>query len=155
APVDVKGWTGAIDIMPSTGSARPFKLELVPATKPDKPADPSRKMMCGQVVKAGDALVEMIVVPAARKDGKEADKGFLHDHGAPYFRATPDVASLKDAKTGVINFKATAVFTLPGGETRYALGFQYPERMVDDVLGRFLDKEFGDVKSLDHEHAVA
>jgi len=178
-PVDVKNWTGAIDVMPARGQRKAFKFEQV--TKAEgmkegtkehkehhkegyKSEEPSGKtegkdpMLCGQVKELDDWYVEMVVVrpgaASAKDEGKAWSKGFSHTHGAAYFKANVDDATTKDAKSGVINFKATVVFTLPNGETKYVKGFSYPEGTVEDVLGRILDKDLKETSDLDHERAA-
>jgi len=179
--VDVGNWTGAIDVTPANGTRKAFRLE--PRTPGQKEGSKEPKagapekfggakgegqeraksadakamgskdlMLCGQVKKLDDWWVEMIVVRGAHPG---AATGFLHDHHGPYFRAAVEDASLKDSKTGVVNFKATLVFTMPNGDTKYVKGFEYPEGLTDDVLGRLIDKEFKDTSRMDHEQAVA
>jgi len=192
SPVDVKNWTGAIDVMPARGQRKAFKFEPVAKTEGMKEGakehkehhqkehkegykseEPSGKtegkdpMLCGQVKELDDWYVEMVVLrpgagtyrkggegtPGTQEEGK-AWKGFSHSHGGTYFKANVDDATTKDAKTGVVNFKATVVFTLPNGETKYVKGFSYPEGVIEDVLGRILDKDLKDTSELDHEKAA-
>jgi hypothetical protein len=179
--VDVGNWTGAIDVTPANGSRKAFRLEpRTPGQKegskdpkagaPEKfggakgegqerakGADakkmaPKDLMLCGQVKKLDDWWVEMVVV---RKGEGTSGAGFMHDHHGPYFKAAVDEASLKDSKAGVVNFKATLVFTMPNGDTKYVKGFEYPEGLTEDVLGRLIDKEFKETSKMDHEQAVA
>ncbi len=179
--VDVKNWTGAIDVTPANGSRKAFKLEpATPGLKEsyreqkdeakekfggakgegqDRPksADPKTMehkdpMLCGQVKKLDDWWVEMVVVRSGTAKGSGA--GFMHDHHGPYFRATVDDAAIKDAKTGATNFKATVVFTMPNGDTKYVKGFEYPEGVYDDVITRLIDKDFKDTSKIDHEQAT-
>ena len=188
SPVDIKNWTGAIDVMPERGQRKAFKLEpatgkteefkegvkeLKEGAKEALKGQESREagkdpMLCGQVKELDDWFVEMVVVrpgaafrkggegaPGARDDeGKGWNKGFSHTHGGGYFKANVDEATIKDAKTGIINFKATVVFTLPNGDTKYVKGFEYPEGAIEDVLGRILDKDLKDTSKLDHEQAA-
>ena len=124
-------------------------------------------MLCGQAKQLDDWWVEMVVVrpgtgtPAkkggegVRDEGKTAGTGFAHDHHGPYFKANVDETSVKDPKTGTINFKAIVVFTMPNGDTKYVKGFEYPEGVFDDGLGRLLDKDFKDTSKMDHESAAA
>jgi len=125
-------------------------------------------MLCGQVKELDDWYVEMVVLrpgapyrkggegtPGAREDDAKAwGKGFSHTHGSGFFKANADEATIKDTKTGVVNFKATVVFTLPNGDTKYVKGFAYPEGVIEDVLGRILDKDLKDTSKLDHEQAA-
>ena len=183
SPVDLKNWTGAVDVMPARGQRKAFKLEPVAAKaegakegaketyreEKDK-AWPEGKdpMLCGQVKELDDWYVEMVVLrpggamrkggegtPGAHEDDARAGgKGFRHTHGAGFFKANVDEATIKDPKTGVINFKSTVVFTLPNGDTKYVKGFAYPEGVIEDVLGRILDKDLKDPSKLDHEQAA-
>jgi hypothetical protein len=193
--VDVRNWTGAIDVTPTNGSRKAFRLEPVtPGLKDDpkdlkegakekfggakgegqdraktdaKAMDAKDLMLCGQVKKLDDWLVELVVIRPTKKgdDGKKGEgtpgahettaTGFSHDHHGPYFKASVDEPALKDPKTGVVNFKATLVFTMPNGDTKYVKGFEYPEGVYVDVLGRLIDKEFKDTSKMDHEQAVA
>jgi hypothetical protein len=119
--------------------------------------------LCGQVKKLDDWWVEMVVIhpmatPAkkgegVRDEGKAMGPSFAHDHRGPYFKATVDESSVKDPKTGTVNFQSTVVFTMPNGDTKYVKGFEYPEGVYDDVLGRLADKEFKDTSRMDHETA--
>jgi len=176
--VDVKSWMGAIDLTPGNGSRSSFKLEQATpgpvgdlkdrvdryAKKAPEPqaAEPRRPMLCGQVRKLDDWWVEMVFVRAqlskkseeGRDEGKYASKGFVHDHDGAYFKVFVDESAVRDSKTGSINFKAALTFTLPNGDTKTVKGFNYPEGMVDDVLGRTIDKEFKDTSKLDHDQAV-
>jgi len=90
-----------------------------------------------------------------KTDEGKGGMGFVHDHHGPFFKATVDEAAVKDSKTGTVNFKATAVFTMPNGDTKYVKGFEYPEGVYEDAIGRLIDKEFKDTSKLDHEQAVA
>ena len=129
-------------------------------------AESKDPMLCGQVKELDDWYVEMVVLrpgmshlrkggegtPGAREDDlKSGGKGFSHSHGGGYFKANVDEAAVKDAKTGVVNFKSTVVFTLPNGDTKYVKGFAYPEGVIEDVTGRILDKDLKDTSKLDHE----
>jgi hypothetical protein len=121
-------------------------------------------MLCGQAKKLDDWWVELVVVrsgagaPAkkgegVREESKAWGQGFAHDHHGPYFKANVDETTMKDSKTGAVNFKATVVFTMPNGDTKYVKGFEYPEGVYDDAIGRLLDKDFKDTSKLDHEQA--
>jgi hypothetical protein len=163
--------------MPVRGQRKAFKLESVAAkTEGMKEsakelvkghtAESKDPMLCGQVKELDDWYVEMIAVrPGApyRKggegtpeadEGKSSTKGFSHSHGGSYFKTSLDEASIKDAKTGIVNFKSTVVFTLPNGETKYVKGFSYPDGVIEDVLGRILDKDLKDTSKMDHEQAA-
>lgn len=157
-PVDLKNWTGAIDVTPEHGKRKAFRLEpaagslkesvekgaqeLKESVKGEK--DP---MLCGQVKQLDDWYVEMVVV-------RPKQDGFSHTHDAGYFKAGLDEAAIVDPKTRVINFDATVVFTMPNGDTKYVKGFEYPEGVVEDVLGRILDKDLKDSSKLDHDQAA-
>jgi hypothetical protein len=177
SPVDIKNWTGAVDVMPARGQRKAYKLEPVSgkleglkesAKELMEGAKEGAKepMLCGQVKELDDWYVEMVVLrPGAtpRKggegtpgtdEGKTLGKGWSHSHGGQHFKASVDDATTKDTKTGVVNFKATVVFTLPNGETKYVKGFSYPEGIIEDVLGRILDKDLKDTSKLDHEQAA-
>ncbi|HVE38685.1 MAG TPA: hypothetical protein VNM14_02275 [Planctomycetota bacterium] len=130
-----------------------------------KTADSKGMMLCGQAKQLDEWWVEMVVVrpgsgtPAkkgegVREEGKTWGQGFTHDHKGPYFKANVDETTVKDPKTGTINFKATVVFTMPNGDTKYVKGFEYPEGVYDDAIGRLVDKEFKDTSKLDHEQAT-
>jgi hypothetical protein len=196
-PVDIKNWTGAVDVMPVRGQRKAFKLEPVAGKaeglkedlkegardlkegakdlkegakgyqdeKDRTWAEGKDPMLCGQAKELDDWYVEMVVLRPGmpfRKggegtredDAKKWDKGFSHTHGSGYFKANVDEATIKDTKTGVVNFKATVVFTLPNGDTKYVKGFAYPEGVIEDVLGRILDKDLKDTSKLDHEQAA-
>ena len=166
-PVDIQKWTGAVDVTPENGKRKAFKLEPVgpgsaeglkegvkegarqakegvkEAVKGEESKDP---MICGQVKELDDWYVELAV------KGK-GDKGFAHTHGGGYFKATLDDAAVKDPKTGVINFTANVVFTLPNGDTKYVKGFEYPEGVIEDVLGRMLDKDLKKTTEMAPDHA--
>jgi hypothetical protein len=131
-------------------------------TAESKTTDPT---LCGQAKKLDDWWVEMVVVrsgagmPAkkgegAREDGKTWGPGFAHDHHGTFFKANLDEASVKDSKTGAVNFTATVVFTMPNGDTKYVKGFEYPAGVYDDAIGRLVDKDFKDTSKLDHEQAT-
>jgi hypothetical protein len=178
SPVDLKNWTGAVDVMPARGQRKAYKLEpvsgkleglkesakeLMEGTK-EGAKDP---MLCGQVKELDDWYVEMVVLrpgatprkggegtPGTPDEGKTWGKGWSHTHGGQHFKAGVDDATTKDTKTGVVNFKATVVFTLPNGETKYVKGFSYPEGIIEDVLGRILDKDLKDTSKLDHDQAA-
>ena len=186
SPVDIKNWTGAVDVMPLRGQRKAFKLEpgtakaeglkegVKEGAKELKEGDHrdykegKDPMLCGQVKELDDWYVEMVVLrpgmpfrkggegtPGAREDeGRTWDKGFSHTHGGGYFKANVDEAAIKDSKTGVINFKSTVVFTLPNGDTKYVKGFAYPDGVIEDVLGRILDKDFKETSKMDHEQAA-
>lgn len=131
-------------------------------------------MLCGQVKQLDDWYVEMVVIhpgmapkkgeqtPGDREgksqpkgEGKAwSDGGFGHTHGGSYFKVSLDDAAIKDPETGVINFTSTVVFTLPNGDTKYVKGFEYPEGVIEDVLGRILDKDLKDPSELDHDRAA-
>jgi len=119
-------------------------------------------MLCGQAKKLDDWWVEMVVVrpgagTPAKKSGEESKawgQCFAHDHHGPYFKANVDETTMKDSKTGAVNFKATVVFTMPNGDTKYVKGFEYPEGVYDDSIGRLVDKDFKDTSKLDHEQAT-
>jgi hypothetical protein len=181
--VDVKNWTGAIDVSPANGSRKAFKLEpAAPGSKEGareykeykdeakekfggakgegqerpKSAEPKTlehkdPMLCGQVKKLEDCWVELVVV----RSGMTKDSGFAHDHVGAYFKASVDEGAIKDAKTGSVNFKATVVFTMPNGDTKYVKGFEYPEGLYHDAIGRLIDKDFKDTSKIDHEQAAA
>lgn len=201
-PVDVKNWTGAVDVTPERGQRRAFKLQPVATGSPEGVKEGVKEgarelkegvkegakdlkgeghqdhartagkdpMLCGQVKELDEWLVEMVVVrggtdlPSTKGDdgrgdrdpqAKSGGKGFRHTHGGAYFKADLDEAAIKDAKTGVVKFDATVVFTLPNGDTKYVKGFEYPEGVIDDGLGRILDKDLKDPSKLDHDQAAA
>jgi hypothetical protein len=119
---------------------------------PSKAMEHQDLMLCGQAKKLEDWWVELVVIrPGTAKAGSP---GFAHTHHAPYFKASVDETSVKDAKSGTVNFKATLVFTMPNGDTKFVKGFEYPEGLYDDAIGRFLDKDFKDTSKLDHEQAA-
>ncbi len=201
--VDIRNWTGAIDVTPENGKRKAFKLEpvtpksaeglkegakegareLKESVKGEGRTDP---MVCGQVKQLDDWYVELVVLragagkksetaPGARDEGKQqpgykdegkshegkqhegkswSEGGFGHTHDAAYFKANLDDAAITDAKNHVVNFDATIVFTMPNGDTKYVKGFEYPEGVVDDVLGRILDKDLKDTSKLDHEQGA-
>jgi hypothetical protein len=198
-PVDITGWTGAIDVTPMNGMRKAYKLEQATPgmkeslkdtykeqkdegkekfggakgegqdrskTAESKGAKEHPMKLCGQVKTLEEWWVEMVVVrpatgaPAEKsegvhEEGKASGQGFAHDHHAPYFKANVDRTSATDPKSGTVNFKATLVFTMPNGDTKYVKGFEYPEGLVDDVLGRLIDKDFKETSKLDHESASA
>jgi hypothetical protein len=179
SPVDIKNWTGAVDVMPARGQRKAFKLEPVSGKtegmkegakdaykgKEGQTKDP---MLCGQVKELDDWYVEMVVLrpgaslyrkggegtPGAQDEGKTTGKGFSHTHGGSYFKANVDDQFTKDTKSGVVNFTATTAFTLPNGETKYVKGFSYPGGVIEDSLGRILDKDLKDTSKLDHEQGA-
>jgi hypothetical protein len=202
-PVDIKNWTGAIDVTPENGKRKAFKLEpvspksaeglkegvkegardLKESVKGEGQKDP---MVCGQVKQLDDWYVEVVVLrpgmgarkksestPGYKDEGRKSEStpkeegrqhadegktwgegGFRHTHDAGYFKATLDDAAVTDPKNKVINFDATVVFTMPNGDTKYVKGFEYPEGVVDDVVGRILDKDLKDTSKLDHDQAA-
>lgn len=118
--------------------------------------------ICGEARKLDDGWVEMVVVWPKSAQGKhempqgsamERD-GFMHDHGSAYFRAPVDAAALRDPKTNTVNFSARVVFTTPGGDTKYVKGYTYPAGLIDNGLGRLIDKDFYDTSKFDHEQAA-
>jgi hypothetical protein len=174
-PVDIRNWTGAVDIMPVRGQRRAFKLETVSSKTegmkegakegaPKEQYSAKEPIICGQVKELDDWYVEMTVGragPAYHKGGEgtpgakeDESKGFTHTHGGNYFKAAVEDMAIKDAKTGIINFKATVVFTLPSGETKYVKGYSFPEGAIEDSLGRILDKDLKDTSKFDHEQAA-
>ena len=184
-PVDIKNWTGAIDVTPENGKRKAFKLEPVgPKSaegvkegvkegsrdlKESMKGEGQSPMICGQVKQLDDWYVELAVIrpgmgkkssdtaPGYKDEGKHEGKhegGFGHTHDGAYFKATLDDASVTDPKNHVINFDATIVFTMPNGDTKYVKGFEYPEGVVEDVLGRILDKDLKETSKLDHETAA-
>jgi len=191
-PVDIKNWTGAIDVTPENGKRKAFKLEPVTPKSVEGLKEGAREMIkgdkdpmvCGQVKQLDDWYVELAVLrpgtgkksgsdtapgegkqqPGYKDEGKHEGKqhegksgsegGFSHTHDASYFKATLDDASVTDPKNRVVNFDATIVFTMPNGDTKYVKGFEYPEGVVDDTLGRIVDKDLKDTSKLDHEQAA-
>jgi hypothetical protein len=204
-PVDLKNWTGAIDVTPENGKRKAFRLEPVGPKSAEglkegvkegaREAKESMKgegqspMVCGQVKQLDDWYVELAVIrpnmgkkssdtapgaegkqqpgykdegkqqPGYKDEGKHEGKtwgegGFSHTHDGGYFKATLDDASVTDPKHHVINFDATIVFTMPNGDTKYVKGFEYPEGVVEDVLGRILDKDLKETSKLDHDTAA-
>lgn len=170
-PVDIQKWTGAIDVTPENGKRKAFKLEpagpgspeglkegvkegvrqakegVKEAVKGEETKDP---MLCGQVKQLDDWYVELVVMsPRAG-----ADRGFGHWHGGSAFKASLEEAAIKDPKSGVVNFSANVVFTLPNGDTKYVKGFEYPEGVIEDVLGRILDKDLKKTSELTAEQAA-
>lgn len=173
SPVDIKNWTGAVDVMPARGQRKAFKLEPVSGKMEGKEGakegakDQKDPQLCGQVKELDDWYVEMVVVrpgtsyrkggegtPGAHDEGKPAGKGWTHTHGGSYFKANVEDTTTKDSKTGVVNFNATVAFTLPNGDTKYVKGFSYPQGVIEDVFGRILDKDLKDTEKLDHEQAA-
>jgi proteasome lid subunit RPN8/RPN11 len=164
SPVDVKNWTGAVDVMPLRGQRKAFKFDPVSSKGEghkegvkEGAKDPKDPMLCGQVKELDDWYVEMVVLRPGmprEEEGKAWDKGFSHTHGGSCFKVTVDEAAIKDSKTGVLNFKSTVVFTLPNGDTKYVKGFAYPEGVIEDVLGRILDKDLKETSKMDHEQAA-
>ena len=183
--VDIKNWTGAIDVTPENGKRKAFKLEPVAPKSAEGLKEGAKEgakdlkefakgegqkdpMVCGQVKQLDDWYVEMVVLrpgagaakkgeqaPGAKHEGKSGSEGgFGHTHDAAYFKATLDDPSVTDPKNHVIKFDATVVFTMPNGDTKYVKGFEYPEGVVEDVLGRILDKDLKDTSKLDHEQAA-
>jgi hypothetical protein len=181
--VDIRNWTGAIDVTPENGKRKAFKLEPVTPKSVEglkegakegarelkeavKGEDKGESMICGQVKQLDDWYVELVVLRPGM--GKKGDKdegkshegkswsegGFSHTHDASYFKANLDDAAITDAKNHVVNFDATIVFTMPNGDTKYVKGFEYPEGVVEDVLGRILDKDLKDTSKLDHEQGA-
>jgi hypothetical protein len=162
-PVDLSKWTGAIDVTPESGKRKAYKLEPAAPLEAAKegariPKEPVKgeetkdPMLCGQVKQLDDWYVELVVLrPSAHREGR----GFGHSHGAPCFKATLDDASIQDAKTGVINFSASVVFTLPNGDTKYVKGFEFPEGVIEDVLGRILDKDLKKTSELTPDQSAA
>jgi len=183
-PVDIKNWTGAIDVTPENGKRKAFKLEPVTSKSAEGLKEGAREMLkgekdpmvCGQVKQLDDWYVELAVLrpgtgkkssdtaPGYKDEGKHEGKqhegksgsegGFSHSHDGSYFKATLDDASVTDPKHKVVNFDATIVFTMPNGDTKYVKGFEYPEGVVDDVLGRIVDKDLKETSKLDHEQAA-
>jgi len=93
------------------------------------------------------------------EQGKEAlegkqHEGFMHDHGAAYFKAPLDLTTVKDAKTNTVNFSAKVTFTTPAGDTKYVKGFTYPAGFIDGAIGRLIEKDFYDTSKFDHDMAV-
>jgi len=133
------------------------------------------RMLCGEARKLDDGWVEMIVVwpkgmmhqgKQALEEGKEAVQegkdtfqgkshdGFMHDHGAAYFKAPLDAAWVRDTKTNTVNFTARVTFTTPAGDTKYVKGFTYPAGFINGSIGHLIDKDFNDTSKFDHDQAV-
>jgi hypothetical protein len=128
------------------------------------------RMLCGEARKLDDGWVEMIVVTPKMKsmmqqgkqayeEGKEAVQGkghdgFMHDHGAAYFKAPFDPAWVLDPKTNTINFTARVTFTNPAGDTKYVKGFTYPAGFVNGAITHLIDKDFNDTSKFDHDQAT-
>jgi hypothetical protein len=189
SPIDIKGWTGAIEVTPANGTAKTYKLEpAFPAwkskerSKADQEKNPEERysnnsteprsaeelaqaagqlaehkerMLCGEAKKLEDGWVEMIVVwPKMQMEKSAEQAGFMHDHGAAYFKAPVDPVSLQDTKTNTINFTTNVAFTTPHGDTKYVKGYTYPAGMIDGAFGHLIDKDFKDTSKFDHEQAA-
>lgn len=134
------------------------------------------RMLCGEARKLDDGWVEMIVVwpksmmqqgkqgleegKQAYQEGKESlqgkhHDGFMHDHGAAYFKAPLDAAWVRDEKTNTVNFTARITFTTPAGDTKYVKGFTYPAGFINGAIGHLIDKDFKDTTKFDHDQAAS
>lgn len=139
------------------------------------PMSQKDRMLCGEAKKFDDGWCELVVVwpksmmqkgkqayeqgKQGYEEGKEAlegkqHDGFMHDHGAAYFKAPLDLASVRDPKTNTVNFSSRVTFTTAAGDTKYVKGFTYPAGFIDGALGHLIDKDFYDTSKFDHDMAV-
>jgi hypothetical protein len=176
--VDLTDWNAELEIEPRGGKEQKVPMEKStaggkpadPGAKPEdrkvepKPAMGSKPLVCAQVKDMDRYYVELAVVnpawmhkgmfPGGKKDvvqgNGEQHKGYFHDHGGAYFKASLPRTWWGEAKPGALAFEADVHFTY-GTEKKSVKGFSYPFGLYKDVLQKVMDEDLRQAR--DHVRA--
>jgi len=120
----------------------------------DKPKEPAKDLKEGakdlkEGAKETYRDAKDAVKDAAHGNGFQ-QKGYLHDHGLPYFKATLPRGWWSDAKHGSLTFDADVHFVY-GTDKKSAKGFSYPSGLYKDILQKAMDEDLKQAR--DHVRA--